>query len=154
MQIMSCDPGKSGAIIEFISGIPQRVYDMPVMKAGSKNIVDYNEVAKLFNSFKPGVVVVEQVGASPRAGVASMFGFGMSFGILLAAGAGCGAQVVTITPNKWKAATGLLKKPKEASLGRAIELYPEQADWFKRKMDIDRADCILIGHTYIMFNGG
>ena len=157
MKLISADPGLHGALIYWGKGRILNIEDMPTTKLKSKNIVDYNIVAGRFNKFKPDVIVIEHVGSSPKGGKSSMFNFGMGFGILLGAAAGSGAKVETISPQKWKAATGLLKKPKDASVDRALALYPEIRESLfgpRGGKRVDIADALLIGHTYIMFNGG
>lgn len=153
MKVISADPGNKGAFVYWEGMTPKEVFDNQLRVAGSKKITDYLYVGQLFLRIKPDLVIVEQVGASPRMGTGSSFNFGASFGIILGAAAATGAQVATITPQKWKAAQGLLGKPKDAARGCAIEKYPQCVDWFKRKKDVDRADALLLGDSYLMFNG-
>ena len=145
--MISVDPGINGAIIIWNSFDSFTIRDMPTMQVGSKRIVDYQQVANMIGCHD--TVVVEKVGASPRGGSSSMFNFGVSYGIILGAAAGCGAEVVTVTPQRWKGYHGLLKLVKDMARIKAIKLYPQAAEQLKLKKHIDRADAILIGDYYL-----
>jgi len=145
--MISVDPGINGAIIIWDGFDSFTIRDMPTMQVGSKRIVDYQQLANMIGCHD--MVVVEKVGASPRGGTASMFNFGMSYGIILGAAAGCGAEVITVTPQMWKGYHGLLKKPKDAARLMAIKLYPQAKEELKLKKYVDRADAILIGDYYL-----
>ena len=78
----------------------------------------------------------------PGQGVSSMFGFGVSYGILQGVIASLGIPSVLVTPQRWKKAAGLMGKPKDYARTLAQRLYP--AAELSRKKDIGRADAILI----------
>jgi hypothetical protein len=48
---------------------------------------------------------------------------------------------------EWKKANGLVKKPKSASRGLAMELWPDAAPLFKRVKDDGRAEACLIARA-------
>lgn len=145
--MISVDPGINGAIIIWEGFEEFTIRDMPTMQVGSKRIIDYYQLCRLLRGHD--TVVVEKVGASPRGGTASMFNFGMSYGIILGVAAGCRAEVVTVTPQQWKGYHGLLKLVKDMARIKAIKLYPQAAKELKLKKHVDRADAILIGDWYL-----
>lgn len=139
------DPGITGAISvlsdtgEFVS-----VHDMPIMKLGKakKNQVNPVALAHLIFSIKPTSAIVEKVGAMPGQGVASMFNFGMGYGVIQGVLSGLGVPYELSTPQKWKKACGLIGKEKDAARLLAIELFPDAS--LTRKKDGGRADALLI----------
>ncbi len=154
MILAVIDPGITGALSIFISGQPKYIYDMPTILRGTKKLVDVKKVKEIFEQHEVQICVIEQVGASPQMGPSSAFNFGRTAGALEGICVGVGIEVKFITPQKWKGCHSLLKKPKKAACKRAAELYPEVADWFtgpKGGPLTDRADCVLIGNTYLKF---
>lgn len=149
MRIISVDPGKTGAIILIEDEQPRAINDMPTIKRGSKTLVDVDELASLIRTHQPEMIVIEQVGASPRMGVSGAFNFGYSFCAPAAIAAGAGIPWATITPQKWKTLFGLLKKDKDASRLKVIEMFPHLAKIFKFKNSVDKADAILLGLAWL-----
>jgi crossover junction endodeoxyribonuclease RuvC len=76
-------------------------------------------------------------------GVTSMFRFGQSFGMIQGVVASRGIRTVMVRPQAWKKALGL-NSDAEISRARALQLWPDQSDFFKRKMDHNRAEAALI----------
>jgi len=149
LRFVSCDPGKNGAFVVWREVkaealIPESIIDIPWNKKEKK--LDVRECREVIAQGE--VFVIENVHSSPRQGVASAFLFGKLTGTLTGVAHGLGIEVVEVTPQRWKAGTGLIKKPKEEALVRAKELYPDAENQLKRKKDCDRADAILIGHFY------
>ena len=74
----------------------------------------------------------------------------LNFGAIIGAAASFDRRL--IMPAKWKAFVGLVGRPKQASVNKVLDLYPE-ADKFlsKTKNKVDRADAILIGHYYLKY---
>ncbi len=149
MKIVTCDPGITGSLVIINNRQIEKLYDMPTIKVGSKTRVDPLMVADIFNGHQVDAVVVEHVGASPRMGVSSAFGFGMSFATLLGVAAGLGLPCHTITPQRWKTFHGLLGKPKDASRLKVIGMFPEWKDSFKFKKSVDSCDAILLGLAWL-----
>ena len=73
-----------------------------------------------------------------------MFGFGRSAGVLDGVLAALGIQSIKVLPQRWKKATGLTGRDKDASRTLALALYPEMAKQLRRKKDSGRADALLI----------
>ena len=152
------DPGVSGALAILYGENQVEIADMPVMLS-SKNRSQVNaaELAKILHRWEyrsspaspPAlpmserlVAYVERVGAMPHQGVVSMFGFGVSFGIVLGVLGALQIPVVLVTPAKWKRRAGLIGKPKDYARTLAQQLYPGIE--LGRKKDIGRADALLI----------
>lgn len=144
------DPGVSGALalIEYKGKSPTlfEVADMPVMALGAKHRKQVNaaELAKVLTSwhFEGAVVYLEKVQSMPGQGVAGVFSFGMSFGIVQGVVAALGLPMVLVTPQQWKKRARLLHTQKDQARTFAQQLFP-QAD-LGRVKDIGRADAILI----------
>ena len=145
------DPGVSGAIA-FLKRGEHFVFDMPVMNlSGKKQQVNASELGKLFRENLPYVgadygvdatAYVEQVHSMPGQGVAAMFNFGTSYGIVKGVLGALQIPMVLVTPHSWKKRAGLIGKEKDASRTLAQQLYP--AAPLGRKKDVGRADSILI----------
>jgi len=145
------DPGNTGAIAllsnknEFIE-----VVDMPIMAMGKKNQVNAVALTEIINSYKLMSefndehfhAIVEHVQAMPGNGSASMFNFGMGFGVIQGVIAALGASMTLVRPQKWKKTCSLIGKDKDNARTLAQQLYPEAS--LARKKDIGRADAILI----------
>jgi len=149
MRILAVDPGVNGALVFIEFNKPVFIYDMPTMKVGSKTKVDVVGLAQIIGKHGADAIVVEQVGASPMMGTSSAFGFGYSFGSVLGVSAGCGIECHTITPQRWKTYHGLIKKPKDASRVRVVEMFPDISEQFKLKKHVDRADALLLGLAWL-----
>lgn len=125
--IIGIDPGCSGAVVaidhggEFIDHIP-----MPVVMVGKKNRVNGTAVSAFLRRFYGSRVyaVIEQVGAMPGQGTASMFSFGHAAGVVQGVLEGMEIPYQTVTPQAWKKRAGLIGTEKDAARSRAIQLYP------------------------------
>lgn len=91
------------------------------------------------------LVFIERVHSMPKQGVASSFNFGMGYGLWQGIVAGLGWPMELVTPQQWMKVmmTGQLKG-KDAGRGRAMELWPEAVEQFKRVKDNGRADAALL----------
>jgi crossover junction endodeoxyribonuclease RuvC len=148
------DPGVDGAVAVFD---PQhhtlRVVDMPCVTLRVNRSHRQRVSAALLASdlaplaaAAPSSAVrawVEEVGAMPGQGVASMFAFGKSAGIIEGVLAGLGFSYSLVPPPVWKRATRA-GVGKDAARARAAQLFPHQADLFRRAKDHGRADAALI----------
>ncbi len=143
MKVLGIDPGLSGAAVILENGEPIEWIIMPTMKVGSTNRVN---AAELTYYMSTGVdhVYIEQVGAMPGQGVASMFNFGCSFGIVLGVTAGLAYPHTLVSPQRWKRAAGLIGTDKDAARARAIQLWPKWRDLDKKGQGQALADAALI----------
>lgn len=149
------DPGQNGAVALFNTvGVVNHLGDLPTYieqrKGGKKKKhLDANKLAEFLKAQSVSALLVESVHAMPGQGVVSMFNFGVTTGIIRGVAAGVGIEYMTITPQSWKKHVGLLGTDKHAALDLARKLYPELAPLLKRKKDVDRADALLMGRTYL-----
>lgn len=151
--IIGIDPGLTGAIA-CLSGATAALIgidDMPVMMSGKgdakvKNKVNGAAVARIIRGFNVPLdevtVYLEHVSAFKDQGVAGVFSFGHSFGIIEGVVAALGLPLILVRPAVWKKTFGLLKQEKDVARTYAINLYPSAP--LERKKDCGRADAILI----------
>ena len=155
MLIIGIDPGISGSICFFEDGKILEVIEMPVMTEGKKNKKQvngaqiYNEFLKRINEKDDQIrVVIEQVSAMPGQGVTSMFNFGQSYGILKGICSAIQLPMFFVRPSKWKKYFNLINSQKDASITRAIEIFPYFSTQLSKKKDSNKADAILIASFY------
>jgi crossover junction endodeoxyribonuclease RuvC len=101
------------------------------------------ELVQIIKDFDPTDAFVEKVFAMAGQGVTSVFSFGRSLGVVEGVLTTMKIKTTLITPQTWQkrmAVTG----GKDGSRARAMELFPEQAQMFKRVKDDGRADAALI----------
>lgn len=148
MRIIGIDPGLSGAIASW-DGKTLVVLDVPTVQYKAtkkmKTEISLSELSDIMNFTFAGadMAYIEKVGAMPGQGVTSMFNFGESYGILKAMTVAFGIPITLIPPIKWKSEMGL-NSDGEKSRMRALQLFPNNADTFKRKMDHNRAEAALL----------
>jgi crossover junction endodeoxyribonuclease RuvC len=129
MLKIGIDPGLSGAIVVLFYGTPVSIMRMPTMKMGSANRVNASALA----AFIKGEMrekhklhaYVELVSSMPGQGVASMFSFGHSAGVVQGVLGALEIPVTMVTPQSWKKRAGLTGKDKDASRTLAIQTWPE-----------------------------
>ena len=143
--VCGIDPGIHGgiALVSSEHGL-LHADDMPVTddKVSPVLVTDwFRQIAP----HEPDLVVIEKVHAMPRQGVSSSFGFGRSLGVVEGVVGALGFRVQMVTPQAWKKGVGIVAgADKDASRTRALELWPEAADLFRRKKDADRAEAALM----------
>ena len=143
-EIIAIDPGVRGAFVYYESNRIARVEDMPLRPHGRKMIPDAGRIYELLIAKDAGtLIILEDVHTSPRAGVASSGGFMRGVGIIEGV---CGKHTpIFLTPQKWKAATGLIGAPKRASLAKAETFFPECSKFLDNCTNqVDRADAICM----------
>lgn len=144
------DPGISGAIALLDEhGALIEVRDMPVVGGlvSAHGIVDLLEWQIRKHDDRANAVI-EDVHSMPKQGVASSFGFGRSKGVVEGVIAGLSVSIVYVSPAKWKKALGL-SADKGVCRRRAIELWPGDAQLFKRVKDDGRAEAALIAYWWL-----
>lgn len=124
--ILGIDPGASGAIVLMEGGAIIEWAAMPVMKVGSATRVNAPALAALLRGYEQLDAYVEQVGAMPGQGTASMFSFGHSAGVVAGVLGALEITVTMVTPQLWKKRAGLIGQDKDAARSRAIQIWP---DW-------------------------
>lgn len=160
-MIIGIDPGCSGALVALdADGFIADTFLMPTIKVGTKSRVNGAAVAAWIRQVKEysGVrgihAFLEQVGAMPGQGTASMFTFGHAAGLVEGVITGAGIPLTLVTPQAWKKKAGLIGQDKDAARSRAIQLYPDC-----RLLDLKGkgqavADAILIARHGLSLVGG
>lgn len=121
---LGIDPGASGAIV-IMDG--EKIIEwaaMPTMKVGSATRVNAPALAAMLRGYEKLDAYVEQVGAMPGQGTASMFSFGHSAGVVAGVLGALEITVTLVTPQAWKKRAGLIGQDKDAARSRAIQLWP------------------------------
>lgn len=144
------DPGLTGAIAVIADGDLCDVIDMPTVGRGKAGRQTVNSAALAGHlreclSRHSGAsvqAVVEDVAARPKQGVSSMFRFGHSCGIVSGVLGAMRIPVEYVSPQRWKRAFGLLGAHKDASRGKAIDMYPSAP--LSLKKHHGRAEAILL----------
>lgn len=131
MYIGGIDPGTKGGWAVLDCTLEPRIHAvgrMPVLKLGSKTIVDaqtlHNRISAA-NAF----IVIEQVHAMPGQGVSSTFTFGAAYGAAHAVAQLAARRVERVTPQTWKKHFQI-GADKRAALDRAATTLPtDLMDW-------------------------
>ena len=124
MLMLGIDPGASGAIVIMDGASIIEWAAMPVMKVGSATRVNAPALAAMLRGYEKLEAYVEQVGAMPGQGVASMFSFGHSAGVVAGVLGALEITVTLVTPQAWKKRAGLIGQDKDAARSRAIQIWP------------------------------
>lgn len=144
--MISIDPGRAGAIVNWEASTPLSIIDMTYFKSR----LDLIRLKEIFAELKPGVVVIEDVTSAPRAGVVSASNFLYNVGALHTASVFSGAHLIRLPIKRWKNVMGMYGKPKPYALEIVKRLMPEQ---FEKMIDpypnrVDRAEAVLMGLAY------
>jgi crossover junction endodeoxyribonuclease RuvC len=129
MLKIGIDPGLSCALVVLFQGTPVSSRRMPTMKMGAANRVNASALAafikgEMREKYKIHAYV-ELVSSMPGQGVASMFSFGHSAGVVQGVLGALEIPVTMVTPQLWKKRAGLTGKDKDAARTLAIQTWPE-----------------------------
>lgn len=124
--VLGIDPGCSGSLVLITEqgGYIDHLA-MPTIKVGTKSRVNGAAVAAWIRQYGISHAYLEQVGAMPGQGTASMFTFGHAAGVVEGILQGLNIPYTLVTPQAWKKSAGLIGSDKDAARSRAIQLYPE-----------------------------
>lgn len=143
--VLGIDPGCSGSLVliteqgGYIDHLP-----MPTIKVGTKSRVNGAAVAAWIRQYGISHAYLEQVGAMPGQGTASMFTFGHAAGVAEGILQGLNIPYTLVTPQSWKKSAGLIGSDKDAARSRAIQLYPELRALDAKAKGQAIADALLI----------
>jgi len=141
------DVGNNGAIALIVDGRLERVEDMPIVEIQRgktvKRQVSAQALVGIIKDMQPTHAAVEKVASMPNQGVASMFAFGRSAGVIEGVLAALEVPVSYVQPAVW-ARTMNKGYGKDASRHRAMELHPDKQEWFKLVKHDGRAEAVLI----------
>lgn len=140
MIILGIDPGSISGAYGALDGKGSvvDVGDLPVVNRQ----VNASALWLLMGWLQPDVVIVEDVWAFPKQGIASSFRFGVSVGIVRGVIAAREVPVVYVTPGKWKKHFRL-GNDGEQSRELAIRTWPSCRK-LSRKKDHGRAEALLL----------
>jgi crossover junction endodeoxyribonuclease RuvC len=150
MLYLGIDPGAVSGAFAVIGDQGDYVAadDLPIITSRKLKWVDAPEFLMRLRQIKEEqgslemCAMVERQSARPGQGVSSTFVSACAFGSLLATLQVAGIALEFVMPAVWKAANGLLKAEKRASLDRARLLFP--AAELERKRDHNRAEALLL----------
>jgi crossover junction endodeoxyribonuclease RuvC len=138
--ILGIDPGLSGALGFYFPAVGRVALEDAPTADGE---INSPALAARIRAFTPAMIVLEQVHAMPKQGVSSTFTFGASYGQIRGVVGALGIPLYLVTPRKWKKHFQL-SADKEESRGRAIQLFPANAERLTRKKDHGRAEAALL----------
>ncbi|HAS1940749.1 TPA: crossover junction endodeoxyribonuclease RuvC [Escherichia coli] len=143
--VLGIDPGCSGALVLVTEqgGYIDHL-TMPTIKVGTKSRVNGAAVAAWVRQYGIIHAYLEQVGAMPGQGTASMFTFGHAAGVAEGILQGLNIPYTLVTPQAWKKSAGLIGSDKDAARSRAIQLYPELRALDAKAKGQAIADALLI----------
>lgn len=143
--VLGIDPGCSGALVLVTEqgGYIDHLA-MPTIKVGTKSRVNGAAVAAWVRQYGITHAYLEQVGAMPGQGTASMFTFGHAAGVVEGILQGLNIPYTLVTPQAWKKSAGLIGSDKDAARSRAIQLYPELRALDAKAKGQAIADALLI----------
>jgi len=146
--ILAVDPGATGALAFFCpTAGTLEIIDMPtveVLRGGKKkNEISPQMLAPLINARKPGVAVVEKVGARPGEAPSFAYQFGRGVGMVEGIVAALHIPIEYVTPQAWQKAVNA-RDGKDGARQRAAELFPAYAHLFALKKWDGRADAALM----------
>ncbi len=148
-MILGVDPGLNGALAFFdVRAGVVTVHDMPTIASGvkSKRVVDEAALARLFNGTEAiSHAFVEKVGAMPGNGSVSMFGFGVSYGLVRGVLAANFVPITLVPPQTWKSKLGV-PASKEGARARASQLLPAFSHLWPLVKHDGRAEAALIAY--------
>ncbi|EPC6068882.1 crossover junction endodeoxyribonuclease RuvC [Enterobacter hormaechei] len=143
--VLGIDPGCSGALVLVTErgGYIDHLA-MPTIKVGTKSRVNGAAVAAWVRQYGITHAYLEQVGAMPGQGTASMFTFGHAAGVAEGILQGLNIPYTLVTPQAWKKSAGLIGSDKDAARSRATQLYPELRALDAKAKGQAIADALLI----------
>jgi crossover junction endodeoxyribonuclease RuvC len=150
--ILGVDVGLDGAIA-IHRGSQWTIVDMPVLGLGSgkrtRREVNCAAIwALLLEQMPIEHVFVEHSSAFPKQGVAGVFSFGRTAGVLQMAFVAANVPHTIVAAPVWKRMAGIpAGAGKEASRRRCLQLYPELAEHLKLIKHHNRADAVLLAHA-------
>lgn len=146
-RILGVDPGLSGALV-WVNGSGDliEVEDMPLVN----NEVNAKLLANLIVGYgRLECAVVERQQSMPKQGVASSFKTGVGYGVIIGVLAALDVPTFFLSPTQWKKVLHL-STDKETSRRKALERWPKEAEYFKRKKDEGRAEAALLAVSWLI----
>lgn len=148
MTILGIDPGLDGALALLNhEGKVIEIVDMPtvqvVINKKQRRQVPPALLVSTIERLAPSVCFLEHVGVRPKEGAVGAHAFGRSFGCLEGVLAALQVPTTLVYPAVWKRALNI-PADKGGARMKAMSLFPEVAEMFKRVKDADRAEAALL----------
>jgi len=142
MIVIGIDPGVTGAYAIHDGGVLYTVDDLPVL--GGR--IDGGAFAHTLKMYSPEdtVIYLEDTQAMPKNGSIASFSLGLNTGIIIGVVQTLRHPLVRVKPQAWKRKMSVTGLDKNGTRGLVRELYPAWETSFRRVMDHNRADAVLI----------
>jgi hypothetical protein len=139
MKVIGIDPGVTGALAVHERGVLTVIEDLPVLEGRIDG-------AALYETLDTDNVIVylENTQPMPKNGSIASYSLGLNTGIIVGVVQSLSHPLVRVRPAEWKKKMSVTKLDKNGIRGVAREIYPQWADSFKRVMDHNRAEAVLI----------
>ena len=154
-MIIGVDPGKTGGFVVAGQGhgppVIVKVQKFKGMETSEMGFALYSAICQ----YKPEVVCIEKVHASPRMGVASAFTFGQCYETLCTAARISGTKTLHKSPQEWMALIGCMSKGDKGKMydyARTI-LWPLYQHMFNKELG-DAAALAMYTLKWAKHNGG
>jgi crossover junction endodeoxyribonuclease RuvC len=139
------DPGQTGGLAYLREdGSLWEAAKMPAISHEVDAIGLYHLLSNWTTGGSGVKVAIEQVHSMPGQGVSSTFKFGKNFGIAIGVVAAMQLPLHRVPPQTWKKSFSLTGKDKDASRGKASELWPDMAEHWRFKNLNGISDAALI----------
>lgn len=146
-RIVGIDPGVTGALAMHDGGLLVKVFDLPAFDGRT----DGAGLAEILQGLEPDVVYLENTQAMPKNGSIASYSLGFNTGVIVGVVQSLRHPLIRVRPSVWKQKMGVARLDKNGVRGIVREIYPDQAPLFKRVMDHNRAEAVLISR-YGVFN--
>ncbi len=163
------DPGITGAVcVMTADGEVHAMHDVPVLAEGkghsrTKRAVDALGLCEIIRPYAGRArAAMERNGPRPNSTLSTYGSYRDTVGVIRGVLSAYAIPVHWYAPQDWKGELALpaqndeskasYAKKKELARALAIELYPGQYDWLKRKSDHDRAEALLIARVLWLRN--
>jgi crossover junction endodeoxyribonuclease RuvC len=151
--VIGIDPGIGGGVAVMADGEVDRMFSMPRKRATDKREeIDARALAfelKLIREGNAGAhisAVVEQVASMPKNGVASMFNFGETLGVIKGVLAGLNIPKTMVRPVAWKKHYGMLGTEKDFARRYAMQRWPAWSSDMMQVKDNGKSDALLLAN--------
>jgi crossover junction endodeoxyribonuclease RuvC len=138
--IVGIDPGVTGALAVHENGVLTNVEDLPVLDGR----IDGKALSDLLIDVSAHAIYLENTQPMPKNGSIASYSLGLNTGIIIGVVQSLSHPLVRVRPSTWKAKMAVSRLDKNGVRGVVRELYPQWADTFKRVMDHNRAEAVLI----------
>jgi hypothetical protein len=143
--VVGIDPGVTGALAVHVSGALSEVEDLPVLDGRIDGAALAERLREIDGMYSGGFIVfLENTQPMPKNGSIASYSLGLNTGIIVGVVQSLSHPLVRVRPAEWKKKMSVTKLDKNGIRGIVREIYPVWADCFKRVMDHNRAEAVLI----------